>query len=48
MNGLIAVGYIMGALFGMMMSFYLCLCFIQWVSDFVEEKRRNKDRELLS
>ena len=28
-----------GSLFGMMMSFYLALCFIQWVSDVIEEKR---------
>ncbi len=38
-NGLIAVLYIMGSLFGMMMSFYLALCFIQWISDFIEEKQ---------
>ena len=29
--------YIMGGLFGMMMSFYLLLCLIQWVSDVIEE-----------
>lgn len=28
-----------GALFGMMLSFYLVLCFIQWISDVIEEKR---------
>jgi len=28
-----------GSLFGMMMSFYLALCFIQWVSDVIDEKR---------
>jgi len=28
-----------GALFGMMLSFYLALCFIQWISDVIEEKR---------
>ena len=28
-----------GSLFGMMLSFYLALCFIQWISDVVEEKR---------
>ena len=28
-----------GALFGMMLSFYLALCFIQWISDVVEQKR---------
>ena len=30
---------IMGGLFGIMLSFYLVLCFIQWVSDVWEEKR---------
>ena len=39
MDVLIAVGLIMGGLFGIMLSFYLILCFIQWVSDVVEEKR---------
>ena len=28
-----------GGLFGIMLSFYLVLCFIQWVSDVIEEKR---------
>ena len=36
---LLGVLYIMGGLFGMMLSFYLSLCFIQWISDVVEEKR---------
>ena len=39
MDALIAVGLIMGGLFGIMLSFYLVLCFIQWVSDVVDEKR---------
>ena len=39
MNGLLAVLYMMGGLFGMMLSFYLALCFIQWLSDVVDEKR---------
>ena len=30
---------IMGGLFGIMLSFYIVLCFIQWVSDVVDEKR---------
>ena len=38
-NVLIGIGCIMGGLFAIMMSFYLALCFIQWVSDVVEEKR---------
>ena len=36
---LLGVLYIMGGLFGMMLSFYLSLCFIQWISDVVEEKK---------
>ena len=32
----LGVLYIMGGLFGMMLSFYLALCFIQWISDVVE------------
>ena len=35
----ISVLYLIGGLFGMMLSFYLLLCFIQWVSDVVDEKR---------
>ena len=39
MNVLLAMLYLIGGLFTMMMSFYLVLCFIQWVSDVWEEKR---------
>ena len=38
-NILLQVVCILGGLFGMMMSFYLALCFIQWVSDVIDEKR---------
>ena len=38
-NILIGVLGLMGGLFGMMLSFYLALCFIQWVTDVVEQKR---------
>ena len=38
-NMLLQVIIGIGALFGMMLSFYLALCFIQWISDVVEEKR---------
>ena len=38
-NLLLGVLYLIGGLFGMMMSFYIVLCFIQWVSDVVDEKR---------
>ena len=30
---------VLGGLFGMMLSFYILLCFIQWVSDVVDDKR---------
>jgi len=37
MDVIMGIMYIMGGLFGMMMSFYLLLCLIQWVSDVIEE-----------
>ena len=39
MNVLLAILYLIGGLFTMMMSFYLVLCFIQWIADVWEEKR---------
>ena len=36
---LIGVLGLMGGLFGIMLSFYIVLCFIQWISDVVDEKR---------
>jgi len=38
-NMLLGILYLIGGLFGMMLSFYILLCFIQWVSDVVDEKR---------
>ena len=38
-NMLLGVLMMIGGLFGMMLSFYLALCFIQWISDVIEEKR---------
>ena len=38
-NMLFGVVYLTIGLFGMMLSFYLLLCFIQWISDVVDEKR---------
>ena len=38
-NLLLSIIVMIGGLFGMMLSFYLALCFIQWISDVVEEKR---------
>ena len=38
-NMLLGILMMMGGLFGMMLSFYIVLCFIQWISDVWEEKR---------
>jgi len=38
-NMVLGVLYLMGGLFGMMLSFYILLCFIQWISDVIDEKR---------
>ncbi len=38
-NMLFGVVLMIGGLFGMLMSFYVLLCFIQWVSDVIEEER---------
>ena len=38
-NMLFGVLYCIGVLFTMMLSFYILLCFIQWVSDVIEEER---------
>ena len=38
-NMVLGVLYLIGGLFGMMLSFYIVLCFIQWVSDVWDEKR---------
>jgi hypothetical protein len=37
-NLLIQVGCLVGGLFGLVMSFYLALCFVQWVGDIIENK----------
>ena len=39
MDALLAVGCILGGMFGVMLGFYLLLCFIQWIADVVDEKR---------
>ena len=36
---MLGVLMMMGGLFGIMMSFYILLCFIQWISDVIEEER---------
>ena len=38
-NMLFGVIYLIIGLFSMLMSFYILLCFIQWISDVVDEKR---------
>ena len=44
-NIFIQVLCVLGGLFGLMLSFYLMLVFIQWVSDVVDEKRWEVWRE---
>ena len=36
---LIQILMLFGGLFGMMLSFYIVLCFIQWIGDVIDEKR---------
>ena len=36
---LLAFLMVLGGLFTLMMSFYMLLCWIQWLSDVVDEKR---------
>ena len=38
-NMLFGIIYLIMGLFSMMMSFYILLCFIQWISDVIEEER---------
>ena len=38
MEMVLMMGYIMGGLIGIMLSFYLTLCFICWAGDVVETK----------
>jgi len=38
-NIFFAIVYIVGGMFGMMLSFYMLLLFIQWIADVIEEKR---------
>jgi hypothetical protein len=39
MDTILSIGCIIGGLFGLVMSFYLGLCFIQWFGDVIEQKR---------
>ncbi len=36
---ILGILYLMGGLFGIMLSFYMLLIFIQWISDVIDEKR---------
>ena len=45
MDIVLAIGCIVAGLFGIMLSFYLLLVFIQWVSDVIDEKRWQVWRE---
>ena len=47
-NMLFGVLYLIGGLFTMMLSFYIVLCFIQWLSDVIEEKRWYEWKEWFS
>jgi hypothetical protein len=38
-NMLLQILMLMGGLFGMMLGFYILLCFIQWIGDVWDEKR---------
>lgn len=38
-SGLGQVVCLFGGMFGIMLSFYVALCFIQWVSDVIDEQR---------
>ena len=38
-NIVLGVLYCIGGMFGIMLGFYLSLCFIQWISDVWDEKR---------
>ena len=38
-NLLLSVLYLMGGLFGIMLGFYIVLCFIDWVDGVIVEKR---------
>ena len=39
MDVILSIGCIMGGLVGLLLSFYLTLCFIQWIGDMVEHKK---------
>ena len=38
MDLILTAGCLIGGLFGMMLSFYLALCFITWIGDVIENK----------
>ncbi len=38
MDLILTAGCLVGGLFGMMLSFYLTLCFITWIGDVIENK----------
>ena len=39
MDVVLSIGCIIGGLVGLLLSFYLGLCFIQWIGDVIEEER---------
>ena len=38
MDVVLCMGYAIGGLLGIMLSFYLTLCFISWLGDTIENK----------
>ena len=46
-NILIGVFGLLGGMFGMMLSFYILLSMVQWISDVIDEKRWQVWREWL-
>ena len=38
MDFVLSAACLVGGLFGLMMSFYLSLCFVTWLGDFLESK----------
>ena len=37
-NILLTAGFILGGLFTLILSFYLSLCFVQWLADAIDNK----------
>ena len=42
MDVVMGIGCVLGGLVGLMLSFYVALCFICWLGDVIDKKRRRK------